>query len=341
MSKSPRSPSPPTGERPRREVEAQIVEPQEQALRGTPGLKELNAWANAGNSWLTLRFKPGTDMQATLIEVISRMNQLPPMPRDAQAPVISLGEDGGDSAEPDPVVFLRAAVCPAPQVRSRIIASASRKYFARASKSVPGVSSVRFATGGPEELQILFDPNRAAELGVPIPRIAALAGNSDDVSGGFVDIGRRQYTVRFAGRYTPEELSQLVLEWRDGRPVRLGDVATGRGEATRSHGSGRAERQSRHRHSHHEGERRERSRDARCREGGDRTAAHRPARADGSDDRAVVRPFGVHQRCDRSRHRQPAFGRGAGGARAVVLRARQARHAASRTVDSDLPAGDA
>ena len=43
------------------EVEAQIVEPQEQALRGTPGLKELNAFANAGNAWLTLRFAPGTD----------------------------------------------------------------------------------------------------------------------------------------------------------------------------------------------------------------------------------------------------------------------------------------
>ncbi|MEM9057486.1 MAG: efflux RND transporter permease subunit, partial [Pseudomonadota bacterium] len=33
------------------------------------------------------------------------------------------------------------------------------------------------------------------------------------------------YTLRFAGRYSPEELSGLILDWRDGRPVRLGDVA--------------------------------------------------------------------------------------------------------------------
>jgi multidrug efflux pump subunit AcrB len=207
------------------EVEAQIVEPQEQALRGTPGLKELNAFANAGNAWLTLRFAPGTDMQATLIEVISRMNQLPPMPRDSQAPVISMGEDGGDSPNRTLSYFfvqlLPGTAGPIEDYRERV-----EKVFRPRIESVPGVSSVRFATGGPEELQILFDANRAAELGVQIPRVATLAGNADDVSGGFVDIGRRQYTVRFAGRYTPEELSQLVLEWRDGRPVRLGDIAT-------------------------------------------------------------------------------------------------------------------
>jgi multidrug efflux pump subunit AcrB len=184
------------------EVEAQIVEPQEQALRGTPGLKELNAFANAGNAWLTLRFAPGTDMQATLVEVISRMNQLPPMPRDSQAPVISLGEDGGDSPNRTLSYFfvqlLPGTAGPIEDYRERV-----EKVLRPRIESVPGVSSVRFATGGPEELQILFDPNRAAELGVQIPRIATLAGNADDVSGGFVDIGRRQYTVRLIAQISP------------------------------------------------------------------------------------------------------------------------------------------
>ena len=44
--------------------------------------------------------------------------------------------------------------------------------------------------------------------------------------GGFVDIGRRQYTMRFAGRYSLDQFSDLVLDWRDGRPIRLGDIAT-------------------------------------------------------------------------------------------------------------------
>ncbi len=45
--------------------------------------------------------------------------------------------------------------------------------------------------------QRLLLPGRRA--GVEIPRIAALAGRADDVSGDFVDVGRRKYTLRFAG----------------------------------------------------------------------------------------------------------------------------------------------
>ncbi|MEO1086856.1 MAG: efflux RND transporter permease subunit, partial [Acidobacteriota bacterium] len=70
-----------------------------------------------------------------------------------------------------------------------------------------------------------FDPVRAADLGVDIPSIAARAGTADDVSAGFVEVGRRQYTLRFEGRYQPSELGDMILDWRDGRPVRLGDVA--------------------------------------------------------------------------------------------------------------------
>lgn len=207
------------------EVEAEIVEPQEQALRGMPGLKELNAWAGEGGAWINLRFAVGTDMQATLIEVISRMNQLPPMPRDAQAPVISLGEDGGGGPNQTLswffVQLLPGTPGPVESYRQEL-----EEILRPRIEAVPGVAGLRINAGAAEELQIVFDPIRAAELGVEIPRIAALAGNADDVSGGFVDIGRRQYTVRFAGRYAPAELSELVLEWRDGRPVRLGDVAT-------------------------------------------------------------------------------------------------------------------
>lgn len=207
------------------EVESEIIEPQERALEGLAGLKELNGFAAPGAAFLNLRFAVGTDMQAALIDVISRMNQLPPMPRDSEAPRIALGDDGGGGANemlsfffvqllpgtPGPVEDYRRRV--EDLVRTRI-------------ETIPGVATVQVNAGAPEELQIIFDPRRAAELGIQLPRVAAIAGNATDMSGGFVDIGRRQYTMRFAGRYTPDELAGLVLEWRDGRPVRLGDIAT-------------------------------------------------------------------------------------------------------------------
>ncbi len=207
------------------EVESELIEPQEQALRGLAGLQEIQSFANAGGAFINLEFAIGTDMGRTLIDVIARMNQLPPLPRDADAPRISLGENGGGGPNetlswffvqlkpgtPGPVENYRREV--EDLMRSRV-------------ESIPGVGTINVNAGAPDELRIEFDPYRAAELGIPIPSIVAVAGSADDVSGGFAELGRRQYTLRFAGRYRPDDLGELVLDWRDGRPVRLADVAT-------------------------------------------------------------------------------------------------------------------
>jgi len=207
------------------EIESEILEPQERALQGLRGMQSLNAFANQGSAFINLQFAVGTDMQATMLEVISRMNQLPPLPRDAQAPQISLGEDGGNGPNNTLswffVQLLPGTPGPIDNYRRQI-----EELFRSRIESIPGVANVRINFGADEELQIVFDPARAAELGIQIPRIAQAAGAASDVSGGFVDIGRRQYTVRFAGKYSVEQFSDLVIEWREGRPVHLGDVAT-------------------------------------------------------------------------------------------------------------------
>jgi multidrug efflux pump subunit AcrB len=207
------------------EVEAELIEPQERALRGLAGLQEIQSFAGAGGAFINLEFAIGTDMGRTLIDVIARMNQLPPLPRDADAPRISLGQDGGGGPNetlswffvqlkpgtPGPVENYRRDV--EELLRSRV-------------ESIPGVGTINVNAGAPDELRIEFDPFRAAELGIPIPAIVGVAGSADDVSGGFAELGRRRYTLRFAGRYRPADLGELVLDWRDGRPVRLADVAT-------------------------------------------------------------------------------------------------------------------
>jgi len=207
------------------EVESELIEPQEQALRGLAGLQQIQSFANAGGAFINLQFSIGTDMGRMLIDVIARMNQLPPLPRDADAPRISLGENGGGGPNetlswffvqlkpgtPGPVENYRREV--EDLMRSRV-------------ESIPGVGTINVNAGAPDELRIEFDPYRAAQLGIPIPSIVSVAGSADDVSGGFAELGRRQYTLRFAGRYQPDDLGELVLDWRDGRPVRLADVAT-------------------------------------------------------------------------------------------------------------------
>jgi len=208
-----------------REIESEIIEPIEAVLGGLPGLSEMGAYANAGNAWITLRFDLDTDMQRMLMDVIARMNRIDPLPRDASQPLISLG--GGNGGTPALTYFFLQMLPGTPgaiEDYAQFVEDTIRPEI----ESIPGVARVQASefASRERELQILFDPERAANLGVPLPTIAASLGRANDVSGGFVDVGRRQYTLRFTGRYEPSDLSEMILEWRDGRPVKLGDIAT-------------------------------------------------------------------------------------------------------------------
>jgi multidrug efflux pump subunit AcrB len=93
-------------------------------------------------------------------------------------------------------------------------------------ESVPGVALVDIQGGPPDDVRITVDLARAAALGIGIPDIARQAASAANVSAGQLDVGRRQYSLRYTGRYDAQDLGQLVLAWRDGQPVRLADLAT-------------------------------------------------------------------------------------------------------------------
>lgn len=206
------------------EIESEIIEPQEEVLQGLPGLQNMQAWANQGNAWINLRFGVETDMQKTLIEVISRMNRIPPLPRDALSPNIMLGGWGGGSPA---LIYFFLQKLPGNEKDLKEYINYFEDSIRPQIESIPGVSRVRMESGrgADEEFQIVFDPYRAAELGVDITSISRLLGSANDVSGGFVDVGRRKYTLRFEGKYAPQDMGELILEWRDGSPIKLSDIA--------------------------------------------------------------------------------------------------------------------
>jgi multidrug efflux pump subunit AcrB len=205
-----------------REVESELLEPLEDVLQGLPGMQTLEANAFNGGAFINMQFNLDTDMQATLMDVIGRLNRLPPLPVDADPPIVQLGGFGNANQS---LTWFFVQKLPGTPGDLSDYARQVEDIIKPRIESIDGVAGVEILAGAAEELQIIIDPYRAAELGVTLPDIAANASQSSDVSGGFVDVGRRQYTLRFEGRYDPEQLRNQVLEWRDGRPVRLGDIA--------------------------------------------------------------------------------------------------------------------
>ena len=205
-----------------REVESEILEPMEEVLQGVPGMQVMESNAFNGGAFIGMQFTLDTDMQATLMEVIGRLNRLPPLPADADPPVVNLGGGGNANGQ---LTWYFVQKLPGTPGELKDYARQVTDIIKPRIEAIEGVSGVQVLDGAPEQLQIIVDPYRAAELGLPLTDIAARASRSNDTSGGFVDVGRRQYTLRFEGRYDPDQLRNQVLEWRDGRPVRLGDIA--------------------------------------------------------------------------------------------------------------------
>jgi len=206
-----------------REVESELLKPMEDVLQGLPGMKTLEANAFNGGVFINMEFNLDTDMKATLMDVIGRLNRLPPLPADADPPVVQLGGGFGNANESLTWFFVQKL--PGTPGDLSDYARRVEDIIKPRIETIEGVAGVQILAGAPEELQIIIDPYKAAELSLTLPDIAAKASQSNDVSGGFVDVGRRQYTLRFEGRYDPDQLRNQVLQWRDGRPVRLGDVA--------------------------------------------------------------------------------------------------------------------
>ena len=202
------------------EIEAEIIEPQEKVLRGLPGVSRIVSKAQRGQGEVSIEFVVGHDLRRGLIEVLNRLNRVPRYPDDADEPVIDTV--GGNSRA---IAWFMAV---AGEGNTRDI-QGYKEYAEEVVQTrferVPGVARSEVYGGRDREVRITFDPYRAASLGVQLPAAARLTGSNEDISGGDVSVGKRRYTLRFTGAFDAADLGELVLEWRDGLPVRLRDVA--------------------------------------------------------------------------------------------------------------------
>jgi multidrug efflux pump subunit AcrB len=204
------------------EIESEIIEPQEDALRGIPGLEKMESSASRGSGNINLMFTVGSDLQRSLIEVINRLNQVPRYPNDVTEPRIYAGQDSFGAQ----IAWFSLYRAPGNERPMASYADFVREVVQARIERVSGVSKSNAYGGRENEVRITFDPYEAAALGVDIPTLAGLTGNNNDTSGGFNDVGRRQYTLRYAGKYELSEFGDMVLDWRGGNPIRLRDIAT-------------------------------------------------------------------------------------------------------------------
>ena len=205
------------------ELEEALIEPIEEAMRGLPGMVEMRSESNRGRGGVGLTFEVGTDMTRVMLDVVSRLNTLPPLPPDADEPQVF----GGDNWQTDNAASLLVRPVAGHSIPDIAVAHQTlmEEVVEPRLARVPGVSRVNLEGGRPREVRVTFDPHRLAALGITPQRLAQTVVASRDVSAGFANVGRRQFTVRVTGREPVEELGGLLVGWSEDRPLYLREVA--------------------------------------------------------------------------------------------------------------------
>ena len=202
------------------EVEAEIIEPQEEAFKGMPGVVSMLSEASQGRGSVALKFELGYSIERALIDVLNRLNQVNEYPVDADNPNISTV---GDQARPIAWFIIKPAVGKKIKIAEykRFVEDTVQARFER----IWGVSLSEVRGGRNQEIRISVDPYKAASHGIDLTEAVALISGRSDISGGIVEVGKRNYTVRFEGALDPQTFAEMILAWREGKPVRLRDIA--------------------------------------------------------------------------------------------------------------------
>lgn len=204
------------------EVETLITFPLETALNGATGVEDVRSTSGIGLSVVYVEFGWGTDIFNDRQIVNERLalvaSQMPEGVKPQLAPIssimgqiqiVGMYSEGGKTS-PMELRTLADWV-----VRQRLL-------------TIPGVSQIIVMGGERKQFQVLVDPNELVRYGVTLHEVeAALQESNQNTAGGYLDQqGPNEFLVRSLGRIKSiDEISGIVLAYRDGQSIRLSQVA--------------------------------------------------------------------------------------------------------------------
>jgi CzcA family heavy metal efflux pump len=202
------------------EVDALVTVPLENSLNGLPFLKTIRSKSVLGLSSVVMIFDTGTDILKARQLVQERLNlaqtRLPAVvkPPVLMAPYSSLSrvlKVGLTSTNLSQMDLSELALW---TIRPRLM-------------TVKGVANVAIWGQRDRQFQVLVDPQRLRAAGVTLDAVTRAAGDAAVISaGGFIDTPNLRLSVTQLGLITTaDDLARTVVEFRNGAPIRLGDVA--------------------------------------------------------------------------------------------------------------------
>jgi len=202
------------------DMEALVTFPIEAALNGASGVRRVRSSTAVGIAVVWVDFDWGADVLRARQTVSERLAAVAgTLPDDIDAPVMApLSSIMGEIM----FVALQSTAHSPLELRTTAETVVRRRVLA-----TPGVAQVTVIGGERRQFEVLVDPERLADYGIPLSAVeAALQRASRNTSAGFRRAGGQEYLIQGAGRaHDVEGIGATVIATRDTRPIRVRDIA--------------------------------------------------------------------------------------------------------------------
>jgi multidrug efflux pump subunit AcrB len=203
------------------EIETQITQKVEAAVRSINGVDEIQSSAREGGSWTGVQFAIGIDTNDAVNEVKNAVDQIrSDLPDGILEPRVSKEEIGGNG----PIGFFAIA---ADDMTMEELSWFVDDTVAKRLLSIEGMASVARNGGVDREIRVILDPARMQSLGVTASQVnQALRSINTDAAGGRAEIAGSRQSVRVLGNAdTARDLGRTEISLGAGRTIKLTDIA--------------------------------------------------------------------------------------------------------------------
>jgi HAE1 family hydrophobic/amphiphilic exporter-1 len=201
-------------------VENLVTRVLENSLSGVQGLAKMTSTSSEGSSLIMLEFSYGTNLDAAVNSVRDKLDTAEnSLPDDAYAPTIMRF-----SASSMPVMRLAVRGNRSAEELQEVADNVIEPRLSQAN----GVASVSTYGGRTAIVRVDVSQNRLEAYSLTIGAIAsALAAQNVELGAGSIVEGGTNYTISTTGAFSSlDEISNVVVAYRNGYGVRLEDVAT-------------------------------------------------------------------------------------------------------------------
>lgn len=202
------------------DIESLITLPIERKLKGLKDVEEIRSVSAEGSSMITIEFHPDVDIDDALQWVRDKVDQAKgDLPNDL--------EEDPSILEINLSEFPILMVAISGDVGETVLKGVSEALEERI-EEIPGVLDVVLTGARERQVRVEFDPDRLAAYRLSFAEIlAAIQRENVNIPGGSIDLGEGKYLLRIPGEFTdPNQIDNLVMVTRDGRPIYYKDVAT-------------------------------------------------------------------------------------------------------------------